>query len=74
MLVSGHKTKEEGKASRNKLTKMCDLVWNVGDGDGAGALGRRPGLGLGLLRPEKAANYSKDDVSRLLPFMEDLPP
>ena len=48
MLSSGHKT-EAGVVSReNKLEKTVDLEGNVGDGDGAGALCRRPGLWLGF--------------------------
>lgn len=53
MLSSGHKTKGGRRTRKNKLSKAGVVRWNVGDGDGVGALCRRPGLGFSLLRPEK---------------------
>lgn len=52
MLSSGHKTKGGRRTRENKLWKAGVVRWNVGDGDGVGALCRRPGLGLVFFGPK----------------------
>ena len=74
MLSSGHKTKGGRRTRGNKLSKAGVVRWNVGDGDGAGALSRRPGAGVGCSRPEKARKYLVHYVSTCYHLWELPPP